>query len=74
MKLDKSAQIRWTDPVTEYKYVSLPSVGKQIRSDDVDRYATEELTNVYVNEGWEPIAVTRPAGIGPIGFLLRRDA
>jgi hypothetical protein len=58
--------------VPEYKYVSLPSSGKEVRSGDVDRYASEELNRVYVPDGWVVENVTRPAAIGPIGFLLKR--
>jgi hypothetical protein len=54
----------------EYKYVSLPTDGKQIRSADVDAYATVELNETYIAAGWEVANVTRPAAIGPIGFLL----
>jgi len=57
----------------EYKYVSLPTDGKQVRSNEVDAYASAELNRVYVSEGWAVVNATRPASIGPIGFLLRRD-
>ena len=56
----------------EYKYVSLPTNGKQIRSEHVDEYASLEL-NSYVADGWTVVNVTRPNVIGPIGFLLQRD-
>lgn len=56
----------------EYKYVSLPTVGKEVRSDDVDEFATAELNRVYVADGWEVVNATRPMNIGKIGFLLRR--
>ena len=58
--------------MAEYKYVSLPTGGARIRSAMVDEYASEELNEVWVAAGWKPISVTRPAPIGPIGFLLRR--
>lgn len=57
----------------EYKYVSLPTAGKEVRSEDVDAYASAELNRVYVAEGWEVVNVTRPVAIGRIGFLLRRS-
>lgn len=56
----------------EYKYVSLPSSGKETRSNDVDAYASKELNDKYAAKGWEVVNVTRPAVIGPIGFLLKR--
>jgi hypothetical protein len=59
--------------MTEYKYVSLPSTGKEIRSERVDEFASSELNSVWVSDGWEVVNATRPAPIGPIGFLLRRD-
>lgn len=58
--------------MAEYKYVSLPTVGKQIRSGDVAEHANAELNEQWVSTGWEPVSVTRPDPIGPIGFLLRR--
>lgn len=60
--------------MAEYKYVSLPSDGKQIRSAEVDAYASAELNTEWVSNGWEVVNVTRPSVIGPIGFLLRRPA
>ena len=60
--------------MTEYKYVTLPSIGKHVRSSNVDHFASDELNNVYVAAGWEVVNATRPAVIGPIGFLLRRDS
>lgn len=59
--------------MTEYKYVSLPTLGKEVRSDDVNAFASKELNEEYVAKGWEVVNATRPAAIGPIGFLLRRD-
>lgn len=59
--------------MAEYKYVSLPSDGKQIRSGDVDAYASAELNATYVSQGWVPVTVSRPAAIGPIGFLLVKN-
>jgi hypothetical protein len=59
--------------MAEFKYVSLPTVSKQVRSDDVEEYASAELNEKWVAEGWEPVSVSRPQAIGPIGFLLRRD-
>ena len=56
----------------EYKYVSLPTVGKQVRSEQVDEFATAELNEVYVAEGWEVVNATRPVNVGRIGFLLKR--
>lgn len=58
--------------MTEYKYVTLPTNGKQVRSADVADYASAEL-NEYVKAGWDVVNATRPDVIGPIGFLLRRD-
>jgi hypothetical protein len=58
--------------MAEYKYVSLPTSGKETRSADVDRYASEELNRVYVTEGWDVVNAVRPRNIGPIGFLLKR--
>jgi hypothetical protein len=59
--------------MAEYKYVSLPTDGKETRSEKVDMYASDELNRVWVAAGWEVVSVTRPMNIGPIGFLLRRD-
>lgn len=59
--------------MAEYKYVSLPTEGREIRSGDVNRYATEELNRLVAAEGWEVVNTVRPSLIGPIGFLLRRD-
>lgn len=58
--------------MAEYKYVSLPTEGKQIRSEDVDAFASAELNEKYASQGWEVVTVSRPASIGPIGFLLKR--
>jgi len=58
--------------MAEYKYVSLPTVGKEVRSERVDEYASAELNEKWVSAGWEVVNVTRPAAVGPIGFLLRR--
>lgn len=58
--------------MAEYKYVSLPTAGREVRSEQVADFATAELNRVYVSEGWEVVSVTRPAPIGQIGFLLRR--
>ena len=58
--------------MAEYKYVSLPTNGKEIRSANVDEYASRELNDVWAAQGWEAVSVTRPSPIGPIGFLLRR--
>jgi hypothetical protein len=58
--------------MTEYKYVSLPTTGREVRSEDVARYASEELNRLCAAEGWEVVNATRPASIGPIGFLLRK--
>ena len=60
--------------MAEYKYVSLPTAGHEIRSEQVDAYASEELNRDWIPQGWEPVRVTRPASVGPIGFLLRREA
>lgn len=57
--------------MAEYKYVSLPTGGKRIRSAHVAEYATEELAE-WVSQGWEVVNATRPTPTGPIGFLLRR--
>jgi hypothetical protein len=54
----------------EYKYVSLPTDGKQIRSADVDAYATAELNDTYIAAGCPPPPAPPPAPLGPIGFLL----
>lgn len=59
--------------MAEFKFVQLPTDGKQVRSNDVEQYASAELADKWVAEGWEPISVTRSAPIGPVGFLLRRD-
>jgi len=59
--------------MAEYKYVSLPTDGKQTRSEDVDAYASAELNEQWVANGWVPVNVTRPVNIGRIGFLLKRD-
>ena len=59
--------------MAEYKYVTLPTEGKQIRSSAVDEYASTELNEKYASQGWEVVNVSRPSGIGPIGFLLRKD-
>lgn len=56
----------------EYKYVSLPTSGKEGRSEDVDAYASDELNRVWVSQGWTVANVTRPQVIGRIGFLLQR--
>ena len=56
----------------EYKYVSLPTVGKQVRSERVDEYASIELNALCASEGWTVVNVVRPMNIGPIGFLLVR--
>lgn len=58
--------------MAEYKFVSLPTAGKEVRSERVDEFASAELNEKWVSEGWEPISVSRPSAIGPIGFLLRR--
>lgn len=57
--------------MAEYKYVSLPSAGKEVRSERVDEFASAELNREWVSRGWEVVNVTRPASIGPIGFLLK---
>ena len=59
--------------MAEFKYVSLPTAGKEVRSPDVEAFASAELNRDYVAQGWLPVSVTRPASIGAIGFLLRRD-
>lgn len=59
--------------MAEYKYVSLPTEGKEVRSGQVDEYATAELNREWVANGWDVISTTRPNPIGPIGFLLRRE-
>lgn len=59
--------------MTEYKYISLPSVGKEVRSEAVNDYATAELNTKWVSQGWEVVNATRPSSIGPISFLLRRE-
>ena len=56
----------------EYKFVTLPTEGKQVRSSGVDAYASAELNEVYVSQGWEVVDVTRTTTVGPIGFLLKR--
>jgi len=58
--------------MAEYKYVSLPTNGKQTRSEDVDAYASAELNEKYASQGWEVVNAVRPMNIGPIGFLLKR--
>jgi len=58
--------------MAEYRYVSLPSDGKEIRSEQVDAYASAELNLEWISQGWEVANVTRPAAIGAIGFLLKR--
>lgn len=58
--------------MTEYKYVSLPSSGRQMRSSEMEEHASNELNEVYVAQGWEVVNATRPALQGQIGFLLRR--
>ncbi|MFT4211786.1 MAG: hypothetical protein QM626_07910 [Microbacterium sp.] len=58
--------------MTEYKYVSLPSSGRQMRSNDTEEHASIELNTVYVAQGWDVVNATRPALQGQIGFLLRR--
>lgn len=58
--------------MAEYKYVSLPTNGKEVRSENAEEHASRELNDVWVSAGWEPISVTRPSPIGQIGFLLRR--
>lgn len=55
----------------EYKYVTLSLSIKAMRTSDREALATEELNN-WAREGWEPVNVTRPDSIGPIGCLLRR--
>jgi hypothetical protein len=55
----------------KFKYVTLPQ--GQWRSGQEDAKITEQL-NEWVTAGWEPISVTRPAAIGPVGFLFRKDA
>jgi hypothetical protein len=47
--------------MAEFKYVTLPTDGKQIRSGQVDEYASVELNEKYVSQGWEPVAVSRLA-------------
>ena len=56
----------------EYRYVSLPTNGKEIRSDNAEEHASRELNEKWVSEGWEPMSAFRPSPIGQIGFLLRR--
>jgi hypothetical protein len=58
--------------MAEYKYVSLPTPGKEVRSEDVEVYASAELNRDWVSKGWEVVNVTRSAPIGKIGFLLKR--
>jgi hypothetical protein len=38
---------------------------------DRERVANEDLARL-TGEGWEPISITRPDILGPIGCLLRR--
>ena len=59
--------------MAEYKYVSLPTDGKQTRSEDVDAYASAELNDKWVAAGWVPVNVSRPVNIGRIGFLLVKN-
>jgi hypothetical protein len=59
--------------MAEYRYVSLPTAGKQVRSEHVADYASAELNEICADGGWEVVSATRPAPIGPIGFLLKRD-
>jgi|GEM_PF-6137244 len=59
--------------MAEFKYVSLPTAGKEVRSDQVDAFASAELNAEYVSAGWNVVNATRPVNIGRIGFLLRRD-
>ncbi len=58
--------------MAEFRYVRLPTDGKQARSEQVDDYANAELATRWVAAGWEPIAIDRSASIGKIGFLLRK--
>jgi hypothetical protein len=58
--------------MAEYKYVSLPTPGKEVRSDHIDVYASAELNRDWVSKGWEVVNVTRPSLLGKIGFLLKR--
>lgn len=52
--------------------MSLPTVGKEVRSERVEEFASAELNREWVANGWEVVNATRPGHIGPIGFLLRR--
>jgi hypothetical protein len=60
--------------MAEYRWVSLPTVGKEIRSERRDDYINAELERDWTSQGWEPVAVQAPSHIGPVGFLLKREA
>lgn len=60
--------------MAEYIYVTLPSERRPMRTATNEADASAELNEVWVPQGWEPVAVARPSSIGPIGFLLKREA
>jgi hypothetical protein len=54
----------------EFWYISLPA-GQRFRRESEEDAVNRELSEL-VDRGWEPVNATRPQGIGPIGFLLRK--
>lgn len=54
----------------EFWYISLPA-GKRLPRESEEDAVNRELSEL-VARGWEPVDVTRPAPIGPVGFLLRK--
>lgn len=55
----------------EFWYISLPA-GKRLPRESEEDAVNRELSEL-VARGWEPVNATRPQGIGPIGFLLRKE-
>jgi len=55
----------------EFRYETIGKDIKTLHTNDRERVANEDLARLAA-EGWEPISVTRPDVIGPIGCLLRR--
>jgi hypothetical protein len=55
----------------EYRYETIGKDIKALHTSDRERVANEDLARL-TGEGWEPISVTRPDILGPIGCLLRR--
>lgn len=60
--------------MAEFRWVRLPTGGKRVRSEQRDDYINEELTRDWVDQGWEPVTSNVASSIGPVWFLMKRDA